>query len=103
MELCNVEAVKSSKKRVHHPGVALLTGNNQVWKHCILRKALGMDKSGEEPSLGNDFGLESARGWKRPWVAKDLPLENAQNNFDKPVVGNKAGSGNRFHLDRALG
>ena len=57
---------------------------------------------GEEPNPGNNPWLESPRGWKRPCVGKDLAVENAQNNFDKPLVGNKPGSGSRLCLDKAL-
>ena len=57
------------------------------------------NQPGEEPSPGNDPWLESPRGC----VGKDLAVENAQNNFDKPVVGNKPGSGSRLCLDKALG
>ena len=55
-------------------------------------------QASEEPSPG----LESPRGWKRPCVGKDLAVENAQNNFNKPLVGNKPGSGSRLCLDKAL-
>ncbi|OLP89411.1 hypothetical protein AK812_SmicGene29146 [Symbiodinium microadriaticum] len=53
--------------------------------------AVLFDLLGEEPSPGNNPWLESPRGWKRPCVGKDLAVENAQNNFDKPLVGNKPG------------
>ena len=64
--------------------------------------AVLFDLLGEEPSPGNNPWLESPRGWKRPCVGKDLAVENAQNNFDKPLVGNKPGSGSRLCLDKAL-
>ena len=72
----------------------------------MLKANVGFDLQsfwGEEPSPGNDPWLESPRGWKRPCVGKDLAVENAQNNFDKPLVGNKPGSGSRLCLDKALG